>query len=168
MKIKVEKLTAKSFEPFGEIIGEPEGVKPEITNPIVDVWPGVSNVKVCDEGHFYWLDIRRQESYICDTLEKHKKCGEFLMPVKGQSIAVFGLSKDKIAENEDLDTDTVKAFIFDGSSGVNMDKGVWHWIPFPLSETATFVAIIEKNAHNDDLLIKDFKKEQGLVMELEL
>jgi ureidoglycolate lyase len=168
MKIKVERLSQKDFQPFGEVIGEP-GVKPEISNPEVDVWPGISDVKLCGgAGQVYWLNMKIPRPFVCDSLEKHKTCGEVLIPIKGQSIAVFGLSKDGIADSEDLDPNTVKAFILDGSAGVNINKGVWHWLPFPISESTTFVAILEKNTHKDDLLIRDFKKEQDLSFELVL
>ena len=78
--------------------------------------------------------------------------------MKGQSIAIFGLSKNNIPDSEDLDQNTLKAFILDGSLGVNINKGVWHWLPYPLSGSASFTIVLEKDTHKDDLLIKDFKE----------
>ena len=168
MKIKVQTLDGKSFMPFGDLIGRPE-TKPEISTPEIDVWPDISNIESYNgKGQFYWLDMKIPRPFICDSFEKHKNSEEVLIPIEGQSIVVFGLSEDSICENEDLDPDTVKAFIFDGSMGVKIKKGVWHWIPFPLSKSASFALILKKESHKDDLLIKDFKKTEGLTIELEL
>ena len=49
-----------------------------------------------------------------------------------------------------------------------INKGVWHWLPCPLSGSASFAVVLEKDTHKDDLLIKDFKKAEGLTIKLEL
>jgi ureidoglycolate lyase len=168
MKIKVQRLDNESFTPFGDIIGRPR-IKPEISTPEIDVWPGISDIELCSgKGQFYWMDIKVPRPFICDSFEKHKTCGEVLIPIEGQSIAIFGLSKNNIPESEDLDQSTLKAFILDGSLGVNINKGVWHWLPYPLSGSASFAVILEKDTHKDDLLIKDFKVAEGLTIKLEL
>jgi ureidoglycolate lyase len=168
MKIKAGMLNGKSFKPYGEIIGRPE-TKPEISNPEIDVWPDISNIGSFNgKGQFYWLDMKVSRPFFCDSLEKHKDSEEVLIPFEGQSIIIFGLSKGNICKSEDLDPDTVKAFIFDGSVGVKLNKGVWHWIPFPISKSTSFAIILKKDSHKNDLLIKDFKEAEGITFELEL
>jgi ureidoglycolate lyase len=48
------------------------------------------------------------------------------------------------------DPDTVTAFHFDGSSGIVMEVGVWHEVPFPLDGDTHFVCICT-NETNDNL-----------------
>ena len=46
MIVKVQRLDKDSFAPFGEIIGRPDS-KPEISNPELDVWPGITDIALC-------------------------------------------------------------------------------------------------------------------------
>ncbi len=44
MKVKVQILDSRSFAPYGEVLG-PQTSKPAISEPVIDFWPGVSDIK---------------------------------------------------------------------------------------------------------------------------
>ncbi len=75
-------------------------------------------------------------------MERHINCSETLVPVEGESIAVFTLS----GPDNLLDLSTAKAFYLNISMVLNINPGVWHWIPFPLKDKADFMVILSKKA----------------------
>ncbi|MFO7929608.1 MAG: ureidoglycolate lyase [Candidatus Humimicrobiaceae bacterium] len=82
-------------------------------------------------------------------------CSETLMPVEGESIVVFALSgPDNLP-----DLSTAKAFYLNRSMMLNINPGVWHWIPFPLKDKADFMVILSKKAFDGkDIEVIDLKE----------
>ena len=93
---------------------------------------------------------------------------EVLIPVGGQSIALFALSKDDAASSAGIDLDSIKAFILDGTVGMNIKEKVWHWLPYSLSEKAYFAVVLRNKTHKEDLEIVDLKKTLDLSISLAL
>jgi ureidoglycolate hydrolase len=159
IELKVERLTSKAVAPYGEIIGQ-IGAKPAIDNEDMSFYPGLSNLGLTRKGGmFSFLDIKRPRPFICENFERHINCTEALMPLGGQSICVFALSKDMKDPKSPVDINSAKAFIMDGTLAVNLKIGAWHWIPYPISESASFVVVFEKDTHLEDLEIIDLKKD---------
>jgi ureidoglycolate hydrolase len=162
IELKVERLTVKTIAPYGEIIGQ-IGAKKAIDNEDMSFAPGLSNLELANKGGmFSFLDIKRPRPFICENLERHLNCTEALIPLGGQSICVLALSKDMKDPKSPVDFNSVKAVIMDGSLAVNLKIGAWHWIPYPLSERASFVVVFEKDTHTEDLEIVDLKKDYNV------
>jgi len=91
-------------------------------------------------------------------MEYHTKHTQTFIPLSGKPfVMVLGkgtcLRPDgtRDATQPELpDPDTVRAFQFDGSGGIVMEKGVWHEVPFPLDGLTYFVCICT-NETNDSL-----------------
>lgn len=162
MEIKINRLNKKAFAPYGEIIG-PQKVKPDVENDDLVFYAGLSDIELTKQGGiFCWLDIKRSRQFICENLERHLKCSETFIPFVGSSIFVVGLSENIKDIRSPIDVESIKAFFIDGSLAVNVKKGVWHWLPFPITEKASFILVIEKETHIKDLEIIDLKKNYNL------
>ncbi|MHB8277965.1 MAG: ureidoglycolate lyase [Candidatus Humimicrobiaceae bacterium] len=166
IELKVERLTREVIAPYGEIIGQ-IGAKPDIDNEDMSFFPGLSNLELTHNGGmFSFLDIKRPRPFICENFERHVNCTEALIPLGGQSICVFALSKDMKDPKSPVDFNSAKAFFMDGSLAVNLKIGAWHWIPYPISEKASFVVVFEKDTHKKDLEIIDLKKDYKVSLKL--
>ena len=85
----------------------------------------------------------------------------------GQSIMIVGLSKNSNPE-EQLDLGTINAFYLDGTSGINLKPGVWHWIPYPLSDEANFILVRGDETNKKDCEIIDLKEKMNLELNIVL
>jgi ureidoglycolate lyase len=168
IELKVERLSKKVFAPYGEIIGL-IGAKPDIDNDDMSFSPGLSYLELAHAGGmFSFLHMKKPRPFICENLERHLNCTEALIPLGGQTIGVFALSKDMKDPKSPVDFNGAKAFIMDGSLAVNLKVGAWHWLPYPISETASFVVVFEKDTHKKDLEIIDLKKDYNVSLKLTL
>jgi ureidoglycolate hydrolase len=162
IELKVERLTNKAIAPYGEIIGKP-AAKPAIDNDDMSFSPGISYLELAHkDGIFSLLYVKRPRPFICENLERHLNCTEALIPLGGQSICIVALSKDMKDPKSPVDINSAKAFIMDGTLAANLKVGVWHWVPYPISESANFVVVFEKDTHLEDLEIIDLKKDYNV------
>lgn len=166
MELKVSRLDKKTFAPYGEIIG-PQKVKADLENDDIGFYPGISYIELTKQGGmFSWLEVKKPREFICENLERHLNCSESMIPFGGCSICVVALSEDMKDPKSSVDVDSIKAFFMDGSLAVNLKKGAWHWIPYPISEKASFIVVFEKETHKKDLEIIDLKKDYNVSVKL--
>jgi len=90
------------------------------------------------------LTIKRRP-FIVDQLERHMKAVEIFIPVKGVSIMPFA---------EPGDIKKCEVFVIDDTAGLIIEKGVWHFPPFPVTGEMEFVLTVRKDTA-DDLEIRD-------------
>ena len=163
MNVKVQMLDSKSFAPYGDVIG-PQSRKPAISAPVIEFWPGVSDIKLTsDIAQLHWLEIKPRP-FVSESFERHTQTSEGLFPMKGQSIIVFALSEDMDDVKSPIDYSTIKAFILDGTKAINLKKGVWHDLPFLLTEKADFIVLFEKETHEKDLEIVELREKVELIL----
>ncbi len=164
MEVRIEKLTTKSFSRFGTVVG-PDVVAPHISNPIFCFWNNIDKIHV---GHgtpqLAWLTLKKTNSFACDTLERHNKSTTTIIPMTGRSVIVFCLSDRRSLP----DLRSLKAFYFDGSLAANLNPGVWFWNRYPLFGSASFLFILEKSVHINDVEMIDLKKRLHLILRLVL
>jgi len=164
MKVKVQMLNSKSFAPYGDVIG-PQTGKPAISEPVIDFWPGISDIKLTsDVAQLHWLEIKQPRPFLSESLERHITTTEGLIPMGGQSVVVFALSENMDDINSEINYSTVSAFIIDGTKAINLKKGVWHDLPFILTEKANFIVLFEKETHTKDLQIVELKEKVELIL----
>lgn len=152
MKIKI--LTKENFAPFGTII-EPPSTKPAISNNSLDYWGGLTELNVT-KPQVSFLVVKKRD-FSLDKIERHVKLTEALIPLEGTSVFPLAPPKDTADPKAKVPLDESIAFLLDGSKGIVMKKGTWHWAPFPITEKATFAVILGMNTVKEDLDIRDIK-----------
>jgi ureidoglycolate lyase len=164
--IKVQFLNQEVFSIFGDVIGSRDN-KPDLENANFNYWPDVSDITVTNDiARISLLDIKTTRPFICNSFEKHTNCSEALIPLEGQSIEVFGLSEKSSGNDYNIDLSSIRAFILDGTKGINIKKGVWHWLPFPISQRTLFAVIFEKNTHINDIQVLDLTEKYNIELKL--
>lgn len=159
-EIKVELLkdiSAKDFEPYGQIIGRGEG-KPLEDFPYLLYWP--KNIDLgtkIEEIDIGLLVCKRIKDNNVLKLERHKRTFEVLFPFGGGTIWVLA-PPDNSSQKPDLSR--IRAFYLDGTLGMSLHKGTWHWAPVCLKEIVKFIVLLKGEIedpteyHNLDLELK--------------
>jgi len=148
LRIQVEPLTEAAFEAFGRVLGEPGSLPPDIMDEVSNVWLGFSGlmgIGLQAGQNVTFLKIHTRPDFY-DKMEKHDTTAEVFIPMEGRSILLVAPWKDTAAP----DMRQARAFMMDGAKGVLLHPGTWHAVPYNLTETATYLilvdpTIIEKN-----------------------
>jgi ureidoglycolate hydrolase len=131
LQIKAEPLTAEAFRPFGQIIGR-DTVQMKIVN---------------DRFRMGIITMTHQTSRILH-LNRHIKSTQALIPLGGKACLVV-VAPPTVDLDSPEDLKQVKAFINDGSSGINIDLGTWHMALLPLGPTMSMVNIQGEHSVED-------------------
>ena len=161
-EIKVELLAEISpadFGSYGQIMGL-EHQAPLENFPHLSYWTknvdaGPDNEKI-DLG----LLLCKKTGEEITKMERHKLTSESFVPLTGQALFVMAPA-DNSKEMPDLTG--IRAYLLDGTLGVALDKGTWHWPPIPLTDTAKFV-LLRKGRLSDPTEMKDLDLELRLVI----
>lgn len=161
--VKAEKLTPEGFKPFGTVL-VPQTEKPTITSEVLDCWD-VKDLGLGD-GLVQYITVKSRP-FAFSKMERHVKTPEVLIPLDGSGI--FPLAPaSKLDDPKALPpVDEITAFVLDGTKAVILEKGVWHWPPFPITETASYLVMFRKGTVEDDLDIKDLAA-KGVTIRLTL
>ncbi|MDW8021361.1 MAG: ureidoglycolate lyase [Nitrososphaerota archaeon] len=147
-EVKIKPLDKKYFEPYGTLIEFP-GRVPDISNSSLDYWGGLVDINI-EKPQVSFLLVKRRD-FLLDKIERHVKITEVFIPMEGVSVFPIAPPRDEVPINE------IEAFILDGSKGIVFKKGVWHWVPFPVTEKATFAVILSAETIKEDLDIREIK-----------
>jgi len=165
--VKVKNLNQKYFSQYGKVLGPQDGV-PSSSNELFDIWVRfdeiISRVGV---SKLSWFNVKPKRDFIRNKIERHLESSETIIPMHGQSIMIVGLSKNSNPE-EQLDLGTINAFYLDGTRGINLKPGVWHWIPDPLSDEANFILVSGDEINKKDCEITDLKEKMNLELNIVL
>jgi len=153
-EIKIKILTKEDFEPFGTII-EPPSTKPVISNSSLDFWEALTELDV-EKPQVSFLIVKKRD-FSLDKIERHVKLTEVFIPLEGTSVFPLAPPKDVKDPKAKVPLDELVAFLLDGSKGIVMKKGTWHWAPFPITEKATFAVMLGTNTVKEDCDIREVK-----------
>ena len=131
LHIKAEPLTTEAYRPFGQVIGL-DKAQMKIVN---------------DRFHMSIINMKHQPFRITH-LNRHIKSTQAFVPLAGKaSIIVVAPPTVNMDNPEDLQQ--IKAFINDGSCGVNIDLGTWHMAPLPLGPDVSVVNVQGEHSGED-------------------
>jgi ureidoglycolate hydrolase len=121
-----EPLTEEAWAPFGWL-------------PVADTDPRDGQHRMSFEwadAHVNLIGHARSEvpatpqGYRCEMLYRHDTHTQSLMPLNVPAVIVVAPSGVKLAnENE---ADTIRAFRIEPLASLVLDRGTWHWGPFPI------------------------------------
>jgi len=131
--VQAEPLTAEAFAPYGQVIGL-EDVRIELR-----------------EQEVFHLDILAydRKPIRVDHLNRHYTATQALVPLNGKPVVIVVGAPELTFESAD-DIGKLRAFLFDGSRGINLALRVWHEGPFPLMEHVDLVNVQGKHVDGDN------------------
>lgn len=149
-QIRVEPLDPQEFSSFGTFLGKPKDVSPSGEREDLTVWLGISDLLGMDRRSTVWgyLTVHRHNLPL-DRLERHCRTAEAFIPLEGASVMVVAPPSDPNDLAAAPDGGAIRAFLLDGEAGVFFPPGSWHWAPFPVTEKATFLLLLDKDIMDD-------------------
>jgi ureidoglycolate hydrolase len=164
LDVKVERLSSESFAPFGTVVG-PDVIKPHLSNSDFTFWNNIDEIRVGNgTGQLAWLTLKRAKSFTCSTMERHNRSSTTIIPMTGSAAILFSLSDERSMP----DLKSIRALHFDGTRAANMKPGVWFWNRYPLFGQASFLFILEKSFHLNDVEMIDLQQTLQVTLRLVL
>jgi ureidoglycolate lyase len=148
--VRAEPLSDAAFAPFGQVLA---------------VGDAVMELRGGEVFHLNVLHYDRKPLR-CDHLNRHHKATQALVALAGKATllvvapAAFDFSTDDHLAQ-------VRAFVCDGTAGVNLALGTWHWGPYPITDYVDLVNVQGKG-FADDNEIAFLERDLGVVVEVVL
>jgi ureidoglycolate hydrolase len=163
--LKAQCLNQIDFEPFGQKLCH-EDIDREI-EPAggILVIPAVGKVDVENgEPELNFIKVIHRP-FICKVMERHLLTSQSFVPLRG----CCGLMVLAPASEGPLpDLSKVVAVIFDGSEGININRGTWHTAPFAISNESNYIMAGRKGTLKNDLHLVDLEKEFKMTFQIVL
>jgi ureidoglycolate lyase len=148
--VRAEPLTAASFVPFGQVVAAGDAVM-ELR-----------------DGETFHLNVLHYDrrSLRCDHLNRHHKATQMLVALAGKpTLLVVAAAEYDFSTTDHLSH--VRAFVCDGSAGVNLALGTWHWGPYPLADYVDLVNVQGRGFANDNE-VAHLERDLGAAVEVVL
>jgi ureidoglycolate lyase len=148
--VRGEPLTEAAFAPFGQVIA---------------VGDAVMELR---DGEVFHLNVLHydRKPLRCDHLNRHHKATQALVALAGKAtLLVVAPAAYDFSTADHLDH--VRAFICDGTAGVNLALGTWHWGPYPITDYVDLVNVQGKGFAADNE-VAHLERDLGVVVEVVL
>ena len=149
--VRAEPLTSEGFEPFGQVIGR-DDVTIELRNDEV-----------------FHLDIISydRKPFVVDHLNRHHQATQALVALDAKPTLVVVAPPD-VDFSDEKHLDEIRAFVCDGSLGVNLALGTWHEGPFPLGPHVDLVNVQGRHVIENDNEVAHVERDLGYRVEIVL
>ena len=148
--IQAEPLTSEAFSPFGQVIA-----KGDMTMELRDGERFALNVLSYD-----------RRPLVCDHLNRHHKATQALVALAGRpTLIVVAPPALDFSSRDHLDG--VRAFVCDGTAGVNIALSTWHWGPYPLMDHVDLVNV-QGAGFLDDNEVAHLERDLGVTISVQL
>lgn len=85
----------------------------------------------------------------CDVMYRHHRANQALVALAGKpTLLVVAAAEHDLTHQDQLRH--VEAFICDGTAGVNLALGTWHWGPYPLADHVDLVNVQGRDFESDN------------------
>jgi|GEM_PF-1820355 len=133
--VKAQRLDDTNFENYGWAIRKPDR-DADVENEQLRYWDNCADLSnFTGNGLLGFLEVKRipVEMKMMDMLTESLR---IYLSIDGKPSVQFVALNDPAANQPDMST--LQAFILEEGDGVVIDKGVWHWTPYALTEKASF------------------------------
>jgi ureidoglycolate lyase len=150
IRIKAEPLTSAAFKPFGQVIG------------LDDIHLELREREAFRMGIIHM----KNHGYRITRLNHHCNSTQALVPLEGKACLVVVAPPDTTFEQA-ADLKKIKAFISDGSTGINIGLKTWHQALLPLGPEMKMLNV--QGVHSSkDTYVCDFEATFNTVVEISL
>jgi ureidoglycolate hydrolase len=149
LQIRAEPLTAEAYRPFGQVIGLDR-----------------IQMKIVNDRFRMGMITMKCQLFRITRLNRHIKSTQALISLGGKACLVV-VAPPTVNLDSPEDLTQVKAFINDGSCGINIDLGTWHMAPLPLGPEVNLVNIQGEHS-GEDTEERSFEEKFDTVLEVVL
>jgi ureidoglycolate lyase len=145
-------LTGEHFAPFGTVLGQPH-TAPSLERGDITFWNKTADLSGLSGSGVTGHLIAHRRELTLTQIERHRHTPEAFIATAGRSLMVVGRPGD--LDSGKLDPDALCVFEISAGQAVLLHPGSWHWAPFPLTETATFLLILRAETSEHDIDLQD-------------
>jgi hypothetical protein len=147
---------------LGKIVTYPSG-EPTFKTDILSYWDGIASWQISGETGMGWFELRRR-SFLGEEVERHVLTPEALLCFQGAAACLIGKPKNP----EALSEADFQAFHIEQGQGIIFSAGVWHALPFPVTEKAVFWVIFRQGTAQGDLQVINLQREHNFQFQIVL
>jgi ureidoglycolate lyase len=148
--VAAEPLTAAAFDPFGQVIASGDMAM---------------ELRDGEEFHLNVISYDRKP-LVCDHLNRHHRATQALIALGGRpTVVVVAPAEVDLSSRDHLAS--VRAFLCDGTAGINLALGTWHWGPYPLMDHVDLVNV-QGRGFADDNEVAHLERDLGVVVTVSL
>lgn len=143
--IEAEQLTRESFAPFGDVLS-----KDGLERLPIDLYGDRANVYVpsafeSDQPtEFLFTNCRLREFRVI-FMERHVELTQSFIPLRGDPFLIVVAPPDCQEVDGIPSFDAIRAFVVPGACGINLKRGTWHELPFPLVDDTDLLIMSHRN-----------------------
>jgi ureidoglycolate lyase len=151
LTLRAEPLTPKAFAPFGQVIG------------LDDV-----RIELRGEEEFH-LDIISydRKPIRASVLNRHHNATQALVALDAKPTVII-VAPAEIDFSSPDHLDTLRAFVCDGSLGINLALRTWHEGPFPIGPHVDLVNVQGRHVLENDNEVAHLERDLGVVVDVAL
>ena len=147
--LQAEPLTREAFAPFGDVIQVDDAVEAfPINGGTTTRYHDQCRVEILGQDARPAISLFRSQPYTfpiaLELLERHPQGSQAFMPVAGERFVIV-----VAPPGETIHAAQIRAFITDGSQGVNYRAGVWHHPMLALDRIGDFLVVDRTGAGNN-------------------
>ena len=185
--VESEPLKRETFAPFGDVLA-PDATRLDnrdllsmgyakmsdaVENTrlddfdVLDYWGGIATISREAMRLGYLRPKKRALAF--SWFERHLKGTQTFVPLNGAR-SVIAVAPPYEANKPDAipRINEVRAFVLDGTMGINLHPGTWHWTPFPLDERSDFIILVRESVADDDLNFIDLEKRLNVRIQISI
>jgi ureidoglycolate lyase len=140
ISLKPEPLTAERFAPYGDVISTSSSSVEPMNEARFDRYSNLATVDVDADGDVAISIVRSRTPtalpYHVDMVERHPLGSQAFVPLSSFSFIVV-----VAPPGESVDAGDLKAFVTNGSQGVNYHRGTWHMPLIAFGEAQEFLVV---------------------------
>ena len=147
---------------LGQAVSDPSG-EPTFKADILSYWDVIASWKISGETGIGWFELQRRP-FQGEEVERHVLTPEALLCFRGAAACLIGKPKNPAGLSE-ID---FHAFHIEQGQGIIFPPGVWHALPFPVTERAVFWVIFRKGTAQGDLQVVNLRQERNFQFQIAL
>jgi len=149
--VRAEPLTSQGFAPFGQVVGRDEVVLERRGD---------------EEFH---LDVLSYDHKPLEftVLNRHHNATQALIALNGKPTVVL-VGPKGLAFDDESHLSHLRAFLCDGSAGINLALGTWHAGPYPLTDHVDLVNVQGRQVLANDVEEAHLARDLGVTVTIAL
>ena len=158
-ELLVQYLNKKNFQELGQIIRIPidKGKKPDFVSEVIKFYGKLGIIN--GNGPFeLGICIFKRRHFIVEQLEHHVHTQELLYAIDDDFIMPIAPTLGNFPDLENMVAIRVRR-----GEGILFERGVWHWVPYPLKDESFALVGFAKDTAKNDLVIYDLDEKIRMI-----
>ncbi|MBI2704688.1 MAG: ureidoglycolate lyase [Actinobacteria bacterium] len=158
--LRAGRLSHEAFAPFGHLPAD-EGTEHDRADAEF-LW---------NDGHVNFISHRADEvsigdtGLLCELLNRHDTHTQTLMPMDATCIVVVAPAELDLSRRDHIDA--ARAFVVEPYECIHLDRGTWHWGPYPIDAPSVRVFNLQGTGYARDNGVASLTTDLGVVIEVD-